>query len=41
MIHGSTLCSADNSNSCFKLNIDRASSLGMQDEGFKQDYDDA
>ena len=41
MIHGSTLCGVDNSHRCLELNIDGASSLGRQDEGFAQDYDDA
>ena len=41
MIHGSTLCGADNSNRCLELNIDGASYLGSQGVGFTYDYDDA
>jgi hypothetical protein len=41
MIHGSTLCGADKSNRCLQLKIDRASSLGRQDEVVSQNYHDA
>ena len=41
MMHGTTFCGADNSNRCLGLKIGRASSLGGQDKGFAQDYDDA